>query len=302
MPAGWGTDLRTPRGSVRPAIAADARSGFLFGHRSPRRASHTSYIDIPAPAGDVRHWHGRGMGRRGIADHGKSAREIARVLSGLLQEGYAVGYLAAALAYKFVFPHWGWRPLFWIGGLPAVLAIFVRLGGQGIRGVAEKQSRFLEESGPRTLRSLAGVSLHRGAHDDDEPLLARDAGPLSHVPSALPPPGACPSDRTSRRSPWSAQSSARSSSASCPTGSAGGGPLFWHLWERFWPSRCGHSGRLGCAGRRGVHFAIHGARGMGRDLPRTSANYRPIPFAARCRDSLISAETSWPAISCRWKC
>src|SRR5918911_4453801 len=33
------------------------------------------------------------------------------LLSGLLQEGYAAGYLLAALAYYFVFPRWGWRPL-----------------------------------------------------------------------------------------------------------------------------------------------------------------------------------------------
>jgi SHS family lactate transporter-like MFS transporter len=50
------------------------------------------------------------------------------VLSGLLQEGYAAGYLLAAVAYYFVFPRWGWRPLFWIGGLPALLALFVRFG------------------------------------------------------------------------------------------------------------------------------------------------------------------------------
>jgi MFS transporter, SHS family, lactate transporter len=49
------------------------------------------------------------------------------ILSGLLQEGYAFGYLLAAIAYKFVFPHYGWRPLFFIGGLPALLAIFVRM-------------------------------------------------------------------------------------------------------------------------------------------------------------------------------
>jgi SHS family lactate transporter-like MFS transporter len=48
------------------------------------------------------------------------------LLSGLLQEGYATGYLLAAGAYFFVFPHWGWRPLFLIGGAPAVLAFFVR--------------------------------------------------------------------------------------------------------------------------------------------------------------------------------
>ena len=49
------------------------------------------------------------------------------VLSGLLQEGYAAGYLLAAICYFVVFPRWGWRPMFFIGGLPALLAIFVRL-------------------------------------------------------------------------------------------------------------------------------------------------------------------------------
>jgi SHS family lactate transporter-like MFS transporter len=49
------------------------------------------------------------------------------VLSGLLQEGYAVGNLLAAGCYFFVFPRWGWRPMFFIGGLPALLAIYVRL-------------------------------------------------------------------------------------------------------------------------------------------------------------------------------
>src|SRR5947207_2975666 len=48
------------------------------------------------------------------------------ITSGLLQQGYALGYLLAALCYLFVFPHWGWRPLFFIGGLPALLALFVR--------------------------------------------------------------------------------------------------------------------------------------------------------------------------------
>jgi SHS family lactate transporter-like MFS transporter len=48
------------------------------------------------------------------------------LVSGLLQQGYAAGYLLAALCYLLVFPHWGWRPLFFIGGLPALLALFVR--------------------------------------------------------------------------------------------------------------------------------------------------------------------------------
>ena len=48
------------------------------------------------------------------------------VLSGLLQEGYALGYLLAAIAYFTVFPRFGWRAMFFIGGLPALLALFVR--------------------------------------------------------------------------------------------------------------------------------------------------------------------------------
>src|SRR2546430_17538271 len=42
------------------------------------------------------------------------------------QQGYALGFLLAALCYRTLFPHFGWRPLFFIGGLPALLALFVR--------------------------------------------------------------------------------------------------------------------------------------------------------------------------------
>lgn len=48
------------------------------------------------------------------------------VLSGLLQEGYACGFLLAAVAYGTVFPVFGWRAMFFIGGLPALLSLFVR--------------------------------------------------------------------------------------------------------------------------------------------------------------------------------
>ena len=48
------------------------------------------------------------------------------VMSGLLQEGYMVGNLLASAAYFFLFPRFGWRPLFFLGGLPALLALFIR--------------------------------------------------------------------------------------------------------------------------------------------------------------------------------
>src|SRR5499427_367421 len=48
------------------------------------------------------------------------------VLSGILQSGYSIGYLLAALAARFVLPAWGWRPMFWLGALPALLALYIR--------------------------------------------------------------------------------------------------------------------------------------------------------------------------------
>jgi SHS family lactate transporter-like MFS transporter len=50
------------------------------------------------------------------------------LLSGFLQEGYAFGYLLAAVAAYFLLDRFGWRPLFLLGGLPALLALFIRFG------------------------------------------------------------------------------------------------------------------------------------------------------------------------------
>lgn len=46
--------------------------------------------------------------------------------SGLLQEGYAVGYLLAALVYGTLFSMIGWRGMFVIGALPALLVLYIR--------------------------------------------------------------------------------------------------------------------------------------------------------------------------------
>ena len=55
------------------------------------------------------------------------------LLSGLIQEGYAVGNLLAALAFLTVYPYFnarypgnGWRVMFFVGGLPALLSLFIR--------------------------------------------------------------------------------------------------------------------------------------------------------------------------------
>src|SRR5438045_4278175 len=52
--------------------------------------------------------------------------KLRGVLSGILQSGYSIGYLLAAIAARFLLPVWGWRPMFWIGALPALLALYIR--------------------------------------------------------------------------------------------------------------------------------------------------------------------------------
>jgi MFS transporter, SHS family, lactate transporter len=79
------------------------------------------------------------------------------ILSGILQSGYSIGYLLAAMAARFLLPVWGWRPMFWIGALPALLALYIRAKvpeseawkqhrvastGQVLRIVAKEWKRF----------------------------------------------------------------------------------------------------------------------------------------------------------------
>ena len=79
--------------------------------------------------------------------------------SGVLQEGYVVGYLLASLVYGTLFPIVGWRGMFVIGALPAFLVIYIRtkvdespawLQGQ----VSRKAERHLAGDIPRYLGSF----------------------------------------------------------------------------------------------------------------------------------------------------
>ena len=47
------------------------------------------------------------------------------ILSGVLQEGYALGNLLAAIAFWTVSPRWGWRPMFFIGVIPALITLAI---------------------------------------------------------------------------------------------------------------------------------------------------------------------------------
>src|SRR6266704_1538961 len=48
------------------------------------------------------------------------------LFSGILQQGYMFGYLFAAAVYGIVYPIFGWRALFVVGALPALLVIYIR--------------------------------------------------------------------------------------------------------------------------------------------------------------------------------
>jgi SHS family lactate transporter-like MFS transporter len=52
------------------------------------------------------------------------AREKRGFVSGLMQSGYATGYLAASLVFGFLYAWLGWRGLFMVGILPAFFLIF----------------------------------------------------------------------------------------------------------------------------------------------------------------------------------
>lgn len=47
--------------------------------------------------------------------------------SGLLQEGYALGYMLASVVFGYLFDRVGWRGMFLIGGAPALLALFISM-------------------------------------------------------------------------------------------------------------------------------------------------------------------------------
>ena len=54
-------------------------------------------------------------------------RRLRGLLSGLLQEGYAAGNVLAAIAYFFLIGPLGWRPLFYLGSVPAIaLVLFIK--------------------------------------------------------------------------------------------------------------------------------------------------------------------------------
>jgi SHS family lactate transporter-like MFS transporter len=97
--------------------------------------------------------------------------------SGLLQEGYALGFLMAALAYGTAFKFVGWRGMFVIGALPALLVIYIRahvdespawLQGRAKAGVKKAESglgkNLLKFLGPFVLMTVLMFAFNSFSH------------------------------------------------------------------------------------------------------------------------------------------
>jgi SHS family lactate transporter-like MFS transporter len=82
-------------------------------------------------------------------------KEGRGIFSGLLQEGYAVGYLLAAAAYGALF-HWiGWRGLFVVGAAPALVAFFVeRKVDESPAWLEAKAQKATKQARPPVMASL----------------------------------------------------------------------------------------------------------------------------------------------------
>jgi SHS family lactate transporter-like MFS transporter len=130
-----------PAGAIIFGLMADR-----FGRRIPLMINVVFYAIISvlcglAPSYGVfmllRMLFGIGMGGEwgvgaSLALESASPR-LRGLLSGLLQEGYAMGNLLAALAFRTLYPWFnsmypgnGWRLMFFVGGLPALLSLFIR--------------------------------------------------------------------------------------------------------------------------------------------------------------------------------
>jgi MFS transporter, SHS family, lactate transporter len=130
-----------PAGAILFGLLADR-----YGRRIPLMCNVVFYATVSILSGFapdyttfmiLRLLFGIGMGGEwgvgaSLALESASPRQRG-LLSGLLQEGYAMGNLLAAVAFRLVYPYFeaqypghGWRVMFFVGGLPALLSLFIR--------------------------------------------------------------------------------------------------------------------------------------------------------------------------------
>ena len=82
--------------------------------------------------------------------------------SGVLQQGYATGFLLAAVAFYFVYPHFGWRAMFFVGAAPALLVLYIRSFVPESDAWKAQKDRKLGETGNlwRSIRRQPGLYIY----------------------------------------------------------------------------------------------------------------------------------------------
>ena len=104
------------------------------------------------------------------------------LVSGLLQSGYPSGYFLASIVYGLLFQYIGWRGMFMVGVVPALLVFYIR------RNVPESPTwrpttRAQQYARGRAV-ALAARYLRRHPDDRVQFLQSRHAGPLSDLPAS----------------------------------------------------------------------------------------------------------------------
>jgi MFS transporter, SHS family, lactate transporter len=133
----FATLVMRPVGAVLFGLLADR-----YGRRKPLMANVIFFSVVELLCGFAPNYstflflrtiYGIGMGGEwgvGASLAMESAPQRWRgVLSGIVQSGYSIGYLLAAVAARCILPlssEWGWRAMFWVGGAPALLALYIR--------------------------------------------------------------------------------------------------------------------------------------------------------------------------------
>jgi len=107
----------------RPILMADVALYSLLGFATAFAPNLIAFLVIRALFGVAMggEW---GIGASLTMEHIKP--ESRGFVSGLLQSGYPSGYLLASVAFGLLYSHIGWRGLFMVSVLPALLILYIR--------------------------------------------------------------------------------------------------------------------------------------------------------------------------------
>ncbi len=82
------------------------------------------------------------------------------IISGLLQAGYPSGYLIASIVYGLLFTTIGWRGMFMLGALPALLVLYIRSRVEESPAFTARAGELSSEGIWHTIRNHTGLFIY----------------------------------------------------------------------------------------------------------------------------------------------